>query len=217
VLYRLWCCIDSLCLRRCCVRPVDDRSRSLIHDLVAEVSPLDAKEASDQSDILGWVASGAPLFRVERPATPSKHLAVYFALLDDTSRSILLVDHVKAQSWLLPGGHVDDGEDPRWTVEREAFEELGIIPKFHERVSGDKPFFVTVTRTRGPDSHTDVTLWFVLQGDRQAEIQMDVREANEVRWFGLDQQTEWPVSHFDPQMHRFAAKLTGALNSPASL
>lgn len=195
--------------------PVDDGSRSLIHDLVAAVSPLDDKEAGDQSHILEWVASGAPLFRVQRPATPPKHLCVYFALLDDASRSIMLVDHVKARTWLLPGGHVDDGEDPRWTVEREAFEELGITPKFHERVSGDKPFFVTVTQTRGPGSHTDVTLWFILQGDRQAEIQMDAREANEVRWFGLDQQSEWPVSHFDPQMHRFAVKLTGALNSLA--
>ncbi len=193
--------------------PVDDGSRTLIHDLVAAVSPLDEKEASDQSDILGWVASGAPLFRVQRPAVPPKHLAVYFALLDDASHSIMLVDHVKAQSWLLPGGHVDDGEDPRWTVERE---ELGITPKFHEQISGDKPFFVTVTQTRGPDSHTDVTLWFILQGERQAEIQMDMREFSEVRWFGLDQQVEWPVSRFDPQMHRFAVKLTGALSRPGS-
>lgn len=197
--------------------PVEDGSRSLIHDLVATVSPLDDKEASDQSHILDWVASGATLFRVQRPATPPKHLAVYFALLDDASRSIMLVDHVKARTWLLPGGHVDDGEDPRWTVEREAFEELRITPKFHERISGNKPFFVTVTQTRGPDSHTDVTLWFILQGDRQAEIQMDTREASELRWFELDQQTEWPVSHFDPQMHRFAVKLTGALNSAVSL
>jgi 8-oxo-dGTP diphosphatase len=196
--------------------PVEDGSRSLIHDLVAAVSPLDEKEASDQSDILGWVASGAPLFRVQRPATPHKHLAVYFALLDDASRSIMLVDHVKARSWLLPGGHVDDGEDPRWTVEREAFEELRITPKFHERISGDKPFFVTVTQTRGPGSHTDVTLWFVLKGDRHAEIQMDVREFSEVRWFGFDHQTEWPVSRFDPQMHRFAVKLTGAVTRSAS-
>lgn len=196
--------------------PFED-DRSLIHDLVAAVSPLDKKEVSDQSDILGWVASGAPLFRVERPAVPPKHLAVYFALLDDASRSIMLVDHAKARSWLLPGGHVDEGEDPRWTVEREAFEELGITPKFHERIGGDKPFFVTVTRTRGPGSHTDVTLWFVLRGDRQAEIQMDMREFSEVRWFGLDQQAGWPVSHFDPQMHRFAVKLTGALSKPTSL
>jgi hypothetical protein len=74
------------------VLPVEDGSRALVHDLVATVSPLDDKEASDQSDILGWVASGAPLFRVQRPAIPPRHLAVYFALLDDVSRSVMLVD-----------------------------------------------------------------------------------------------------------------------------
>jgi 8-oxo-dGTP diphosphatase len=75
---------------------------------------------------------------------------------------------------------------------------------------------VTVTQTRGPGSHTDVTLWFILQGDRQEEIRMDMREFSEVRWFGLGQQSEWPVSRFDPQMHRFAVKLTGALSGQTS-
>ncbi len=45
----------------------------------------------------------------------------------------MLVDHVKARLWLFPGGHVDDGEDPRTMVLREAAEELGIDGKFHPR------------------------------------------------------------------------------------
>jgi len=191
---------------------MDDGPRLLVSDLVRAVCPLDSQEAEDQSGALAWVASGAPLFRVQKPATPPRHLAVYFALLDD--RSVMLVDHVKARSWLPPGGHVDDGEDPRWSVEREAFEELGITPKFHERVGGDKPFFVTVTQTRGSHSHTDVTLWFVLQGDRHADIRMDAREFTAVRWFGLDDQVDWSAPRFDPQMHRFVAKLTAALDVP---
>lgn len=192
---------------------VEDRSRSLIRDQVAAVSPWDDKEAGDQADILEWVSSGAPLFRIRRPATPARHLAVYCGILDDASRSVMLVNHVKAACWLPPGGHVDEGEDPRWTAQREAFEELGITPEFHE-ITGQGPFFVTVTQTRGPDSHTDVTLWFVFQGDRGAEIRMDLREFTEVRWFGLDEQAGWPASRFDPQNHRFAAKLTSALDCP---
>jgi 8-oxo-dGTP diphosphatase len=191
---------------------VDDGPRSVIYDLVAAVAPLDSKEADDQSGILTWVASGEPLFRVEKPATPPKHLAVYFALVDEVDRSVMLVDHVKARSWLLPGGHVDDGEDPRWSVKREAFEELRITPEFHERLGGDKPLFLTVTRTRGAGSHTDVTRWFVLQGDRRQEIRPDAREFNETCWFGLDGHVDWSAAHFDPQMDRFVAKLTSAMN-----
>lgn len=190
---------------------VDDGPRLVIRDLVTAVSPLDAKEAEDQAEILRWVSAGAPLFRVEKPATPPKHLAVYFALLDEADRSVMLVDHVKARSWLLPGGHVDDGEDPRWTAEREAFEELGITPKFHDRLGGGEPFFLTVTQTRGAHSHTDVTLWFVMHGDHRQEIHPDPREFTGVRWFGLDGPADWRDECFDPQMHRFAAKLAAAL------
>jgi 8-oxo-dGTP pyrophosphatase MutT (NUDIX family) len=108
------------------------------------------------------------------PVTPPQHLAVYFALLDEADRSLMLVDHLKAGCWLLPGGHVDDGEDPRTTVVREAQEELGIDVHFHERL-GDHPFFLSVTRTRGPHTHIDVTMWFVPHGDRSRAVTPDPR------------------------------------------
>jgi 8-oxo-dGTP diphosphatase len=191
----------------------DDELRTVIGDLVTAVPALDPKEAADQAEILRWVSSGAQLFRVESPATPPKHLVVYCALLDEADSSLLLVDHMKAKCWLLPGGHVDEGEDPRWTAERETFEELAITPKFNDRFGGDKPFFLTITQTRGAQSHTDVTLWFVLHGDRHAEIRPDPREFNAVQWLRLDDQVDWSGAHFDPQMHRFVAKLTAARDS----
>ena len=116
---------------------------------------------------------------------------MYAALVDEAERSIMLVDHRKAQLWLLPGGHLDDGEDPPWSVEREASEELGISPKFHEKFGG-QPCFLSVTQTRGAGSHTDVTLWFVLKGDSTAEIRPDLGEFSEARWFSLDDRTDWP-------------------------
>src|SRR3954469_19599865 len=120
--------------------PITDDSRTLIAGLTARVTPLDDRERQQQADILGWVNSGAPLFRTVPPTTPPQHLAVYFALFDEANRALMLVDHVKAGCWLLPGGHVDDGEDPRTTVVREAQEELGINVRFHERL-GEHPFF----------------------------------------------------------------------------
>ena len=148
--------------------PITDGPRILIADLTSRVSPLDAREEQDQASILRSVRSGAPLFRLCLPGRLPQHLAVYFALFDEASRALMLVDHVKAGCWLLPGGHVDDGEDPRTTVVREAREELGIEAKFHERF-GDQPLFLSVTQTRGPNRHTDVTMWFVLHGDRAGD------------------------------------------------
>jgi 8-oxo-dGTP diphosphatase len=190
-----------------------DDPRTVVRDRVLAVTPADDWEAADQAAILDWIDSGAPLFRTVKPAVPPKHLAVYFALIDDDARCMMLVDHRKAQAWLLPGGHVDDGEDPRWSVEREAFEELRITPKFHERLGGGQPLFLSITQTRGADTHTDVTLWFALKGDSTAEIRPDPREFSEVRWYDFDGRTDWSASWFDPHMQRFVAKLRAMLRS----
>lgn len=188
-----------------------DDPRLVVRDRVMAVTPVDDRETADQEAILEWIDSGVPLFRTAKPATPPKHLCVYFALVDDDARSVMLVDHIKAQAWLLPGGHVDDGEDPCWSVEREAFEELQITPKFHERLGNGQPFFLSVTKTRGEFSHTDVTLWFALQGDIAAEIRPDPGEFREVRWYRLDDDTNWAAACFDPNMQRFVAKVRDML------
>ncbi|MFD0467089.1 NUDIX domain-containing protein [Nonomuraea thailandensis] len=143
--------------------PIADESRELVRALVEEMTPHDGREAADLKWTLDWVDSGAPLFRVAKPATPPCHLVAYAALVDRGRASVMLVDHLKARAWLPPGGHVDPGEDPRRTVLREVEEELGIAGRFHP-VLGSAPFFLTVTRTRGADAHTDVSLWFVLEG-----------------------------------------------------
>src|ERR1700733_6715941 len=141
-------------------------ARPLVSDLVAAVQPFDAREAADQADILGWVASGQQLFRTAPPATPPKHLVVYFVPVDATGRCLLLGDHRKSGLWLPPGGHVEDGEDPHQAVVREAREELEITAEFHPGLGDAGPFFLTVTPTNEPRSHLDVSLWFVIQVDR---------------------------------------------------
>jgi ADP-ribose pyrophosphatase YjhB (NUDIX family) len=187
--------------------PGDGEVRELISALVAGVRPFDEREAVDQAGILRWIASGQQLFRTAPPDTPPKHLVVYFTPVDAVSRCLLLGDHRKSGLWLPPGGHVEDGEDPRQAVIREAREELGMTAEGKD----DKPFFLTVTPTIGAKSHLDVSLWFVLRvARRAAQIIPDPREFKSVRWFDLDQQCSWPADTYDPEMHRFAAKLKAA-------
>src|ERR1700733_2190705 len=178
-------------------------ARPLVSDLAAAVGPADEREAADRADILDWVASGQPLFRTAPPATPPKHLVVYFVPVDAAGRFLLLGDHRKSGLWLPPGGHVEDGEDPRAAVVREADEELGIVAQSVD----DRPFFLTVTPTNDASSHLDVDLWFVLQVKREVRLTPDPREFKSARWFGLDDQRDWPSDRYDPEMGRFAAKL----------
>jgi 8-oxo-dGTP diphosphatase len=196
--------------------PGDD-VRALVSELVAAVDPCDTREAADQADILAWIASGKQLFRTAPPATPPKHLVVYFIPVDTANGCLLLGDHRKSGLWLPPGGHVEEGEDPRQAVIRETREELGIAAEFHPAFGGGKPFFLAVTPTNSANSHLDVDLWFVLRAERDAPLFPDPREFRGVRWFGLDERRDWPADTYDPEMDRFAGKLKSAIGGMPAL
>ncbi|MDP3339865.1 NUDIX hydrolase [Frigidibacter sp.] len=163
------------------------------------IEPLDAIEEQQIRSSIDWIDSGAELIRRRKPATPPRHLVSYFALIDGDW--ILLVDHINAKLWLPPGGHVEAGETPRQTVEREVHEELGIPADFLVPY----PIFLTVTETVGLTAgHVDVSLWFVLKGCRGQPLDFDHSEFHEVRWFHRD---ALPLDRMEPNLLRFMGKL----------
>jgi 8-oxo-dGTP diphosphatase len=172
--------------------------------LLNELVPHDLLEQTHLEFTKNWVESGIGLFRIEKPATPSPHLVSYFLLTDLTTNEVLLVDHRKALCWLPTGGHVEPGEHPRTTVERECLEELGIEATF----LFESPLFLTVTETGGlTPGHTDVSLWYILTGDSSAKLQFDREEFADVRWFRPD---EIPYKRADPHLLRCLQKLEKA-------
>lgn len=176
-----------------------DLMHQQIYSEIEVIVPLDAAEATHREDALAWVASGAELCRIVKPATPPKHLVSYFAVVD--GESILLVDHKNAQLWLPTGGHVEPGEHPRETVARELVEELGF--KAGHEIGA--PLMITTTETVGLTAgHTDVSLWYVVRGQRDQVIRYDEAEFNGVRWFNF---SDVPYDRTDPHMHRFVQKL----------
>lgn len=175
--------------------------RQIIADLVRSISPYDPLETDHLRQTLAWIESGAPLFRIQKPATPPQHLVAYFALLDPTQNKLLLVDHKNAGLWLPSGGHVEMNEHPHTTVVREAHEELGLAAHF----LWNDPLFLTVTETVGGKTvHIDVSLWYVLVGDCTVPLAYDPAEFYGIAWFPLD---GLPLTRSDPHLARFAAKL----------
>ncbi len=175
--------------------------RSAIRAEIERIHTLDRLEAATKQDVLLWVDSGAELCRLQKPATPPKHLISYFAVVDGDY--LLLVDHINAELWLPTGGHVDPGEHPRETVLREAQEELAITAEF----AFELPIFLTVTETVGKTAgHTDVSLWYVLKGDRNADLSYDDSEFRDARWF---HRSAVPLERSDKHMSRFLEKLYG--------
>ncbi|MCC6992661.1 MAG: NUDIX hydrolase, partial [Acidobacteria bacterium] len=112
-------------------------------------------------------------------------------------------DHKDAGLWLPTGGHVEPGEDPRATVVRELHEELGMTAAVEDV---GPPRMVTVTTTVGRTAgHTDVSLWYVVNGSRNVPPKWNENEFREARWFSF---SEAPLLRSDPHLGRFVAKLS---------
>lgn len=176
--------------------------REHIRNEIAAIAPLDDLERVHIAEALAWIDSGAELCRLAKPAVPPMHLVSYVVVVDDDH--VLLVDHRNAQLWLPPGGHVEPGEHPRATAVREIEEELGVVPR-HEIES---PLMITCTTTVGLTAgHTDVSLWYLMRGDRGREQAFDREEFTDARWFAA---ADVPFDRADPHLARFLAKLGGA-------
>lgn len=184
-----------------------------IAEIVRAIAPHDALEQAHINHTLTWIASGAPLYRTRKPATPAQHLVAYFVLLDRQQDKILLVHHKKSGLWLPSGGHVEPDEHPAATVARELMEELQGQAEF---LFFD-PLFLTVTQTVGNVAqHTDVSLWYMLHGDCTQPLDFDTEEFHTVAWYPL---VALPSpAKMDPQMLRFRGKLRRhiALSSPVT-
>jgi 8-oxo-dGTP diphosphatase len=177
--------------------------------IVAAVEPFDDVERSHQADVLAWLDGTPDVYRRVKPATPPMHLVSYAVPVDPGDRSVFLVDHRLAGLWLPPGGHVEPGEEPGATAQREAREELGLDADFS--IAGRRPVFVTIAATTGPDRHTDVSLWYLLAGSPGLPIALDSREFAGGRWWTRPQIGSASPDLFDPNMGRFLAKIRSTL------
>ncbi len=176
--------------------------RQQIRNEFTAITPFDPREKADLTAALAWIDSGAELCRLAKPAAPPTHLVAYFAVVDGPN--VLLVDHRNAQLWLPPGGHVEPGEHPRTTVERELLEELG----FAAAHAVGAPLFVTASTAVGLTAgHTDISLWYLVRAARSQTIMFDDSEFTAVRWFAFD---EVRLARAEPHMARFLTKLASA-------
>jgi 8-oxo-dGTP diphosphatase len=181
-------------------------SVAVVHDLVTALSPLDALEAAHISDTLRWLERTDDIYRRAKPATPPRHLVSYAVVLDPRNFDVLLVDHVNAGLLLPPGGHVEPDEHPADAARRECREELGVEhPIIMDPAA---PAFLTVTTTVGRDyGHTDVSLWFMMEGSRHMQLTIDEVEFRDVRWCSLSDVASAEGRDFDPHFPRFMQKV----------
>lgn len=174
-----------------------------VRSLVDGIEPTDDLAGIHRETALRWLDSTRDICRRVKPATPSPHLVCYFLLVDRRSNAVLLCDHRLSGLWLPTGGHVEPGEHPVDTVRREVVEELGIEARF-DAETGAEPFFLTVTETVGDPTarHTDVSLWFALEGQRGQVIHPDEREFTSVRWWDVGELHSAAPARREPHLIR---------------
>ena len=82
-----------------------------------------------------------------RDENPYSHFCVYFAAFDANSKKVFIGHHKKSGLWLFNGGHIDKGETPEVSLEREIGEEWGVkIPL----ESIGEPRLLTITPINNP-------------------------------------------------------------------
>jgi 8-oxo-dGTP diphosphatase len=177
--------------------------KSMITDLVSTIGPVDELALEHSRRALAWLDETDDIFRRVKPDTPSPHLVSYFLLVDREAGSVLLCDHRLSGLWLPTGGHVEPDEHPAETVRREVVEELGVTAQ-PDAMTGDRPFFLTVTETRGDlGRHVDVSLWFALAGRVGQPLRPDPREFVQVRWWAAAELRQAATSDlFEPHLLR---------------
>jgi len=177
-----------------------------VHDLVRDITPGDAVEAEHQANTLRWLEATDDVFRRVKPATPTGTSC-------PTWRSSTRL--MAAACWWTTStracgsrraGHVKPGEHPAATARREIREELAIEPVFIEDAA--RPSFITVTRTTGTDrGHLDVSLWFLLVGERGMPLTIDRAEFTDACWWTPADVLAAGPGRFDPHYWRFMTKM----------
>lgn len=111
------------------------------------------------------------------------HYCSFFLPYDRDKQMIYLGDHIKAQGWIPPGGHIEPGETPSQAAVREMGEELGV------EITRDQlePFNLSAIVVNRPDKGcmTHYDIWHLVHIKVQ-EFDFLRSEYHGARWFTLE-------------------------------
>lgn len=112
------------------------------------------------------------------------HLGTFFLPINKKTKSIYLVDHIKAGIWIPPGGHIEKDELPISTIRREFKEELN-----HQLTKEEiKLFNLSVTSINRPWENciTHYDFWYSVSTE-ELPFNFLKKEFYDGKWFDLEE------------------------------
>lgn len=91
------------------------------HDAVASI----IRDSDGDSEIKRLFEKRLEEGKLTREENTQSHFCVFFAAYDPDMKLFFLGHHIKANTWIFNGGHIDYGETPEEAVTREIGEEWG--------------------------------------------------------------------------------------------
>lgn len=114
----------------------------------------------------------------------SKHHFCAFFLPIHNKSSIYLGDHIKAGSWIPPGGHIELGETSIETVIREMQEELQYQPQEKDIELYDLSIIYINKPNLPCKTHFDI--WYLVHMQDMISFPFDKGEYYGAKWFDLE-------------------------------
>lgn len=145
-------------------------------------------DSPEKLEVLNWLQS-ADNFHKE--TNPEKHLGVVVYVTNPENDKVFLLNHKKAKTYLMPGGHVDKGNGLVQTAVEELSEELELDILGYRL----QPIHIAQVETQGTNSgHTDVTLCYKIEVADPESVggYVQQKEVDEACWFNINKASKLP-------------------------
>lgn len=135
------------------------------------------------------------------------HMCAFFVPFHPETKRIFLGHHIKADMWIPPGGHIEQGELLEDTVRREFGEELG-IPFGDETVELFAATVVDLEPKPGKRCQRHWDWWHMVAVEKMLDYDYDKREFFTASWLSFEQAVK-KMSDARPEFNDAMQRLRG--------
>lgn len=152
--------------------------------IIEELSRFNGKSV-DQKTRDRFIKKIRSTEKLTKNVNPDEHICSFFIPFNRQTGDVYIGHHIKANSWIPPGGHINELEHPVETVVREFFEELGTkIDKSQVSILNLSIKDISDNPRNPCKVHYD--LWYVVDSPK-IDFAFIKREYYDARWMTFDE------------------------------